>query len=405
MPDIARVMQRLRRDRFSPTTVLAVVLAMLIGGLLLYAFGTTRTGREAVADIPKAATLAPPAIEPVRNLDVDMATARDINARRPFVAKPVVAARPFVFSNDATQQSRAIACLAAAAWYEAGDDAEGQYSVVQTVLNRVRHPAFPASVCGVVFQGAERATGCQFSFTCDGAMRRIPSAGAWARATTLAAAMLDGKTFGAVGWATHYHTDWVVPYWSPNLAKLAKVKTHIFYVWPGYWGRPSAFTQAPAVSEPVVAALAGLSPAHVPIAGTGEGPVAIGPEPAPAALPDTPPVDLPSVSQRSLGKNVVRAHRPDSESFFAELDPAAFPGSYAIAALAVCKGKARCRFYGWREPARMARSYPLDQGHRAALSFVYTRDAQGVDRALWNCAQFDRANKAQCLPADGMLPD
>ena len=106
--------------------------------------------------------------------------------------------------------------------------------MIQTVLNRVRHPAFPATVCGVVFQGSERSTGCQFTFTCDGALARQPSAAAWARARALAEQALDGAVDERVGNATHYHTDWVVPYWRTSLDKIAQVETHIFDRWRGH---------------------------------------------------------------------------------------------------------------------------------------------------------------------------
>ncbi|MDE8453312.1 cell wall hydrolase, partial [Klebsiella pneumoniae] len=90
----------------------------------------------------------------------------------PFVEGPNPAARPFRLPGDAPQQARAIDCMAAAVLYEAGDDPVGQRAVAQVVINRVRHPAFPKTICGVVFQGSERPTGCQFTFTCDGALVR-----------------------------------------------------------------------------------------------------------------------------------------------------------------------------------------------------------------------------------------
>ena len=58
--------------------------------------------------------------------------------------------------------------------------------MAQVILNRVRDPNFPASVCGVVYQGAERVTGCQFSFTCDGSLARPPVAWAWNQAESVA---------------------------------------------------------------------------------------------------------------------------------------------------------------------------------------------------------------------------
>jgi hypothetical protein len=113
--------------------------------------------------------------------------------------------------------------------------------VAQEVLNRMRHPAFPKTVCGVVFQGADRKTGCQFTFTCDGALGRKPDDAAWARARKVAEAALNGYVMKKVGNATHYHADYVAPYWSPTLVKVAVVGQHIFYRWTGGAGLPPAF--------------------------------------------------------------------------------------------------------------------------------------------------------------------
>src|SRR5690606_750773 len=111
-------------------------------------------------------------------------------------------ARPFHYTGGEAALARATDCLAAAMIYEAGDDAVGERAVGQVVLNRLRHPAFPKTVCGVVFQGQERATGCQFTFTCDGAMARRPSAAAWERARGLASGMLAGDVYKPVGTST-----------------------------------------------------------------------------------------------------------------------------------------------------------------------------------------------------------
>ena len=83
------------------------------------------------------------------------------------------AAEPFAASPDPEMFERSLQCLTEAVYYEARSESEeGQRAVAQVVLNRVRHPAYPNSVCGVVYQGSERVTGCQFSFTCDGALGR-----------------------------------------------------------------------------------------------------------------------------------------------------------------------------------------------------------------------------------------
>jgi spore germination cell wall hydrolase CwlJ-like protein len=203
----------------------------------------------------------PPAPEPLRFREIAPQDAVAINAAVPISTLPNPAARPFgaAFATPA-DRLRALECLTAAVYYEAAiEPLDGQRAVAQVVLNRVRHPAFPKSVCGVVFQGQERATGCQFTFTCDGALRRAPAASLWARARMVAAEALAGKVYAPVGWATHYHTNWVVPYWSSSLTKLANVGTHIFYRWEGGWGRPPAFRFGATGSEPQMARMRSLT--------------------------------------------------------------------------------------------------------------------------------------------------
>ena len=181
--------------------------------------------------------------------------ARRINAALPFSATPVEASRPLNLSNaPASDRHLALKCLTQAIYYEAGfEPVEGRRAVAQVVLNRLRHPAFPKTVCGVVYEGASRP-GCQFSFTCDGSLRRVPSAGAWAAAEDLAREALAGRVSELVGHATHYHTDWVAPYWAPRLTKIRQIGAHIFYRWPGAWGRERAFNGAYAGGETLWAA-------------------------------------------------------------------------------------------------------------------------------------------------------
>ncbi|MGA9582335.1 MAG: cell wall hydrolase [Allosphingosinicella sp.] len=203
----------------------------------------------------------PPQPEPLQFREIAPQDAVTINAEVPLSTLPNPAARPFgaAFATPA-DRLRAVECLTAAVYYEAAVEATaGQQAVAQVVLNRARHPAYPRTVCGVVFQGQERATGCQFTFTCDGALRRTPSASGWARARRVAEEALAGKVFAPVGWATHYHTNWVVPYWSSSLTKLANIGTHIFYRWEGGWGKPAAFRFAPGRVEPQIAKMRSLT--------------------------------------------------------------------------------------------------------------------------------------------------
>jgi hypothetical protein len=169
--------------------------------------------------------------------------AQEINAALPFSAEAIEAARPFALgAGSLSDQARALHCLTQAVYYEAGfEPVEGRRAVAQVVLNRVRHPAFPNSVCGVVYDGSTRP-GCQFSFTCDGSLRRPPAAGAWAAAREIAREALEGRIASTVGTATHYHANYVAPYWAPRLTKLNQIGAHIFYRWPGTWGRAAAFS-------------------------------------------------------------------------------------------------------------------------------------------------------------------
>ncbi|HUD90215.1 cell wall hydrolase [Sphingobium sp.] len=139
---------------------------------------------------------------------------------------------------------RALNCLTNAVYYEAGSEPEdGQRAVAQVVLNRVRSQLWPDTVCGVVYEGSERPDyKCQFTFSCDGAMARMPNAAAWARARRIAQEALAGQVYVPVGLATHYHTLAVRPEWSSTLQPVAVVGAHIFYRNPGFNGTAAAFT-------------------------------------------------------------------------------------------------------------------------------------------------------------------
>jgi spore germination cell wall hydrolase CwlJ-like protein len=168
--------------------------------------------------------------------------AQEVNALRPFSTLPIRPMRPFVLQADAADQARALTCLAQAVYYEsAREPTVGQAAVAQVVLNRLRHPAYPKSVCGVVYQGAARATGCQFTFTCDGSLSHPPPAGMWTEAQAVARKALAGFVLKDVGSATHYHAVYVAPYWAPTLVKMKQIGQHIFYRWTGPWGEPPAF--------------------------------------------------------------------------------------------------------------------------------------------------------------------
>jgi hypothetical protein len=171
------------------------------------------------------------------------------------------AAKPFFGAGTGITHLRAQECLSQAIWYEAASESEaGQRAVAQVVLNRVAHPSWPNSVCGVVYQGSERATGCQFTFTCDGSLSRRPAGASWAQAQRIAAEALAGSVYAPVGLATHYHTLWVNPYWASTLDHIGTIGAHRFYRNRGASGQASAFKGSYAGLEPVVAGRTTPSP-------------------------------------------------------------------------------------------------------------------------------------------------
>ena len=165
--------------------------------------------------------------------------------------RPAAAATPFQL-RGALDESRDVECLSQAVYYEArGETTAGQQAVAQVVLNRVRHPAFPKSVCAVVFQGA-RTSSCQFSFACDGASHHPIENSAWRRSEQVAAKALGGSVMAEVGNATHFHVAGVSTDWGPRLMKVAQIGSHIFYRFGGHNGAPGMFKSEPQPSEKAV---------------------------------------------------------------------------------------------------------------------------------------------------------
>ncbi|SNS45882.1 cell wall hydrolase [Sphingopyxis indica] len=324
-----------------------------------------------------------PAVEPMDLAPLTVEDAKAANDRIPLITRNFVPARPFVYPGDAANRARARDCMAAAMLYEAGDDSKGQLAVGQVVINRVRHPAFPKSICEVVFQGAERATGCQFTFTCDGALARRYSDVAWRRAQDNASMMLAGLVDPAVGLATHYHTDWVRPYWSDTLEKIAAIDTHLFFRWPGYWGTPGAFRGAVRGSDPVEAELAGISLVH-----------------SGGSLGELAGVDTnAAVGEADIiaGKDAP-AGVASRDTILIQLDRSAPPESFVTLALRLCGTREYCKFMGWTNPLLKPDGEAMSATQRAGMTFSYLRDDKaGFEKALWNCSEYKRDDARQCM--------
>lgn len=261
-----------------PTILVMIGLILSLLSAVIWAVGTRSSDRaEAEANSSVTVSLAPAEAAKLvaatsgapDQVSAIGEQAKLINASLPFSDRPVQAAHPFAL-DDGRDRQRALLCLTQAVYYEAGfEPLAGRRAVAQVVLNRMRHPAFPKSVCGVVYQVA-RAPVCQFSFVCDGSLNRAPAPAAWQESKKIAAAALAGYVESSVGSATHYHADYVAPRWAPLLTKITKLGAHIFYRWPGSWGERGAFTGAYRGEAADPASLRPLIQAKVEL----EGPVA-----------------------------------------------------------------------------------------------------------------------------------
>jgi spore germination cell wall hydrolase CwlJ-like protein len=182
-------------------------------------------------------------VQPSALLDTGISSAEERNARIPFVNTSSGTARPFHAGSAGTATYRtALHCLTEAIYYEAANESvAGKRAVAQVILNRVAHPAYPSSICGVVYQGWTDPV-CQFSYTCDGSLARRPLQHLWEQSGEVAKAALRGHVEQAVGTATHYHADYVLPYWAYRLEKVYAEGRHIFYRFPGQAGRSVRFS-------------------------------------------------------------------------------------------------------------------------------------------------------------------
>ena len=248
LPESGTAPRRWRAEHWLAIVIIAMVAALALS------FAWPMLSQ---AMVPVTETAAPQAgntvngVGPIDTISVDDksqivvegADAQAGNAAIPFLGLPLDKVQSFgiAAAKDETYLN-ALKCLTQTVYYEAAvEPIAGRRAVAQVVLNRVLHPAYPKSVCGVVYQGAERHTGCQFSFTCDGALLRGPAAGPWREAQAVAAAALAGYVDSSVGTATFYHADYVLPKWAYQLGKITQIGRHIFYRFNGNSGMTLAF--------------------------------------------------------------------------------------------------------------------------------------------------------------------
>jgi hypothetical protein len=374
------------KDRFALYAALLVVAAFAIGLAASHFWPVGRSVYEVSADIGPM-----PEIEPFLLKNVDKGTAKKTNDAVALTTLPVPPAPAFIFRGTPADFQRAIDCLAATIFYEAGaETTSGQMAVAQVVLNRVRHPAYPKTVCGVVFQGHERRTGCQFSYTCDGSMARRPSPDAWARHRELAGAMLKGLVYPPVGLATHYHTDWVLPVWSARLDKVRVEGTHLFFRYHGYWGTAAAYRGNATGAEAVYGKLAGLSPAHGGTPDSADALLAEGEGLDAAQFPEAPDLERVSTTLDTPEKG--------KEVFLIYVDPLLEPAALTRMAENACGTRKTCKVFAWADQALMPQGLPLEPSERASMAFSYVRAANSNSgKQKWNCELFPRDKKVECL--------
>lgn len=122
-------------------------------------------------------------------------------------------------------------CLSEVLYYEArGEGAGGQKAIAEVVFHRMNHGDYGHSICAVVYEGSNRS-GCQFSFTCNGDMKRAKQPGAWREAEALAAKIMTGQLNlkNATGGAVNFHAVSVSPDWADTMARTTQIGNHVFY--------------------------------------------------------------------------------------------------------------------------------------------------------------------------------
>ena len=139
---------------------------------------------------------------------------------------------PSTFVSTRAHRAEEAECLAQVMYYEArGEGVQGQKAVAEVVLQRTKTAGYPDNVCGVVYDGAQPDRRCQFSFACDGTLRRPRDYGTWSRVRVLAERIISGevKLSGVTHYATAYHSIDVTPAWADGMIKTAEIGNHVFY--------------------------------------------------------------------------------------------------------------------------------------------------------------------------------
>ncbi len=301
-------------------------------------------------------------------------TATALNNSIPFASGKLHQAKAFSWRGSDRDWERARACLAMAQLYEAGHDVEGQRAVAQVILNRVRHPVFPNTVCGVVSQGIERVTGCQFTFTCDGSLQRRYSMQAVHAAEKVAEEALRGAVFSKVGLATHYHTDWVHPDWSASLDKVAAVQTHLFFQWKGGMGTSRGFSQRYRGNEPAIGEFSFADLAHQ----DGEEVLVVGDDAHTDASNQlvASPSDfmVAGLNMKPLPPYELRSSHPNGGVYIVLLNAEMSRSEQKQAMDDICGNRDYCHVMGWKSAKDLPGGFPVSAAAKSNIAVEYKRN-------------------------------
>ncbi|MCH2496521.1 MAG: cell wall hydrolase [Erythrobacter sp.] len=320
-------------------------------------------------------------------LAADDAQAR--NAAVGFAAAGPGKATPFSFRGSSADRARARDCLALAGMAEAGGGDGDQRAVMQVILNRVRHPAFAKTVCGVVFEGSQRPTGCQFSFTCDGSLARRYSDAAWRAARARADEMLAGAIDATVGNATHFHANYVYPWWSDKLDKVAQVGPHIFFRWRGFWGTRNALSARYGGGEPDPLR---LQETALTVATANPLPTLM--QGAEAVRSITTEL----VNQTTEGGDSTPSS-PGAGVHFVLVSSSDAPAALVDKARSLCGSEGYCRVQGWSDASNIPAKLPLTEEARRSVRFSFvSASANAAEAIFFDCRTFPASDVGTCLP-------
>ena len=192
-----------------------------------------------IASLAKGVKIIPASVNLAEENDIPAPAVKRI------IAKPAIPMVSTALTVSPQQKMQIVAqrrvrlaeenCLARAVYFESRSESDlGQLAVAKVVLNRVKNPDFPKTICGVVYQGSNNRNSCQFSFACDGLPDDVKSPEAWAHAKSIAQrAIANDPAVAMLGNAVNYHADYVTPKWAHTMRRLTRIGHHIFYAFRG----------------------------------------------------------------------------------------------------------------------------------------------------------------------------